>query len=112
MVADLPCLLDDNVVSYLRVTEADPFAYVGSRDLAISRIVWGELQVGLPSTDRKFIGNTALIARLAHPVIVEDEHIKALAADIQARYARHQPPPDDPADLLIAATAISRVECW
>lgn len=107
MVADLPCLLDANVVSYLRVTEGlDPFVYVGSRDLVVSRVVRLELQAGLPPTDRKFIGNEALIASLGKPILIEDDRVKALAADIQARYVRHQPPPTDVADLAIAATAI------
>lgn len=106
MVSVVPCLLDGNVASWLRVTEEDPFGYVGSTDLAVSRTIVAELQATLPADDRKALGNLALIARLGNPIIMEDEGDWSLAADIERRYAKHQPAPIDPADLVIAATAI------
>lgn len=106
MPSAVPCLLDGNVVSSLRVTGEDPFGYVGSTDLAVSRTIVAELQAGLPADDRKAQGNLVLIARLGSPIITEDANTWSLAVDIQRRYAKHQPAPTDPADLVIAATAI------
>lgn len=44
----LPCLLDTNVVVWIRDSQLDPAAYVGSDDLAVSDTILAELQGPMP----------------------------------------------------------------
>jgi len=102
-----PCLIDTNVFIWIRDRDLDPFKYVGSADLAISDTIATELQGPLPADHPIVLANWALARRMGGQVVDDtDVETGRLAEEIEARYQRHDPPPDDPADALIAAAAI------
>jgi predicted nucleic acid-binding protein len=102
-----PCLLDTNVVAWIRDNHLNPVAYVGSGDLAVSETVLAELQGPMPLHDPKMQRNLALIAAMGGRVVATTDEMQDVAEQIEADYQLHQPPPgDDPADALIAAEAI------
>ena len=104
----VPCLLDTNVVSFIRDMGADAAVYIGSTDLAVSDTVVAELLGPMPDTDPKMVRNYDFIAAIGGLIIGDDDdQTRALARQIEHRYCLHQPPPSDDADdALIAATAI------
>ena len=103
----LPCLLDTNVVVWIRDSHLDPASYVGSDDLAISDTVLAELQGPMPLADPKMQRNLALIAQMGGRVVGTTDEMEGLAEKIAEDYRLHQPPSgDDPADCLVAAEAI------
>ena len=107
MSSSRPCLIDTNVFIWIRDHDLDPFEYVGSADLAISDTIATELQGPLPADHPIVLANWALARRMGGQV-VDDTDVEAgrLGEEIAARYKRHDPPSDDPADALIAAAAI------
>ena len=107
MSSSRPCLIDTNVFVWIRDRDLDPFEYVGSADLAISDTIAAELQGPLPADHPIVLANWALVRRLGGR-LVDDTDVETghLGEEIEARYKRHDPPSDDPADALIAAAAI------
>jgi predicted nucleic acid-binding protein len=101
------CLLDTNVVAWIRDNELEPTAYVGSDDLAISDTVAAELQGPLPS-DHPIVQASWALVRASGGRVVDDTiaEVLAVATSIMTRYRLHEPPADDPADALIAAAAM------
>ena len=102
-----PCLLDTNVVVWIRDSHLDPASYVGSNDLAVSDTVLAELQGPMPLADPKMQRNLALVAQMGGRVVRTTDEMAGIAEKIVKDYRLHQPPSgDDPADCLIAAEAI------
>ena len=107
MSSPQPCLIDTNVLVWIRDNDLDPFAYVGSTDLAISDTIATELQGPLPADHPIVLANWQLARRIGGTIVDDtDEKSGRLGQEIQARYTLHDPPSDDPADALIAAAAI------
>lgn len=97
-------LIDTGIISRVRVSGLSAAEWIGSADISVSIVAVREVMANLPDDDIKAIGNLAVLTALPNPIEASDE-IGALAQDLVAAYARHDPPMAIN-DAVIAATAL------